>query len=255
MRSMLLASAAALALLAASPALAADDHHDHGNSGGQHGQTRGGGASGGRHDQGTGTQGGHGGGGTGVTNNTTGGGTATTGGTHTRTHAGRGHNSAFDATAGGTTTTGGSTSHHGHTNTGTNNTPPAMTQGSGGRHFRNANGNAIFGIGGHGFQAAPGRHVDHNSAAILQLRANRSASQHFHAGSYRAPHGYAYRRWSYGDVLPALYFTSDYWLSDYNDYGLPYAPPGTLWVRYGDDALLIDRYTGEIITVEYGLFD
>jgi Ni/Co efflux regulator RcnB len=234
MRNMLLASAAALALLVAVPALAApDDHHDHAaGGGGQQAQGHSGGSSGGRHDQnvshgaaGAGTQGGHGGGGAGVTNNAPPGGT-TTG--QTRTHAGRGHNSAFD-----TTTQGG------------------MSAGNGGRH-----GTAIiFGTGGHGFKAAPGRHVDHNSAQIQQLRANRSASRHFHAGSYNGPRGYSYRRWSYGDFLPALYFTNDYWLNDYSDYDLPYAPPGTIWVRYGDDALLVDRYTGEIITVEYGLFD
>ena len=31
-------------------------------------------------------------------------------------------------------------------------------------------------------------------------------------------------------------------------------PPDAVWVRYGDDALLIDRYTGEVIQVEYGVF-
>ena len=31
-------------------------------------------------------------------------------------------------------------------------------------------------------------------------------------------------------------------------------PPGTVWVRYGRDALLIDRYTGEVIQVEYSVF-
>ena len=33
------------------------------------------------------------------------------------------------------------------------------------------------------------------------------------------------------------------------------APPyGAIWVRVGDDALLIDQYTGEIIEVDYGVF-
>ena len=31
-------------------------------------------------------------------------------------------------------------------------------------------------------------------------------------------------------------------------------PPGTVWVRYGNDALLIDRYSGEVIQVVYGIF-
>jgi len=34
------------------------------------------------------------------------------------------------------------------------------------------------------------------------------------------------------------------------------APPdGYVWVRYGDDALLIDEYSGDIIQVEYDVFD
>jgi Ni/Co efflux regulator RcnB len=51
-----------------------------------------------------------------------------------------------------------------------------------------------------------------------------------------------------------VFFAQDYWIYDFGDYGLPYPPPGAVWVRYGPDALLIDRYTGEIIEVIYGLF-
>lgn len=38
------------------------------------------------------------------------------------------------------------------------------------------------------------------------------------------------------------------------DYALPPPPPGAVWVRENDDALLIDQDSGEIITVEYGVF-
>jgi hypothetical protein len=31
-------------------------------------------------------------------------------------------------------------------------------------------------------------------------------------------------------------------------------PPGTVWVRDNTDALLIDRYTGEVIEVDYNVF-
>jgi hypothetical protein len=31
-------------------------------------------------------------------------------------------------------------------------------------------------------------------------------------------------------------------------------PPGTVWVRYGSDAVLIDRDTGEVIRVVYNIF-
>jgi Ni/Co efflux regulator RcnB len=46
----------------------------------------------------------------------------------------------------------------------------------------------------------------------------------------------------------------DYWLTDFYDFGLTPPPPGTVWVRYGDDALLIDEYNGEVIQVAYNVF-
>jgi Ni/Co efflux regulator RcnB len=36
---------------------------------------------------------------------------------------------------------------------------------------------------------------------------------------------------------------------------LPAPPPGCVWVRYGDDALLVDADTGEIVEVVYDLFE
>jgi Ni/Co efflux regulator RcnB len=83
---------------------------------------------------------------------------------------------------------------------------------------------------------------------------NTNAERRFRLGSYERPRGFYYRRWSFGEFLPALFWTQNYWLYDYGDYGLPYPPPGCVWVRYGDDALLIDQYTGEIVEVIYGLF-
>ena len=37
-------------------------------------------------------------------------------------------------------------------------------------------------------------------------------------------------------------------------YGL-FTPPGLIWVRYDDDALLIDQYTGEILQVRYDVLN
>ena len=48
--------------------------------------------------------------------------------------------------------------------------------------------------------------------------------------------------------------TRDYFLLDYIAFGLFAPPPGYVWVRYGDDALLIDTYTGEIVQVRYNMF-
>jgi len=77
---------------------------------------------------------------------------------------------------------------------------------------------------------------------------------HFRGGFYHRPPGFRYRRWSFGDFLPSIYWGSSYWINDFGYYDLMPPPPGTVWVRYGDDALLIDRFTGEVIQVEYGIF-
>jgi len=96
---------------------------------------------------------------------------------------------------------------------------------------------------------AQGRQSDLNS-----MRRNMQATQKFHGGSYRAPQGYQYRHWSYGERLPRGYYTRDYWISDFLMFGL-FAPPSNLvWVRVGDDALLIDRDSGDIVQVRYGVF-
>jgi len=83
---------------------------------------------------------------------------------------------------------------------------------------------------------------------------NVQAPRRFRVAPYRWPGGYGYRRFVFGQYLPSIFFAQDYWLYDYGDYGLPYPPPGTVWVRYGPDALLVDQYTGEIIEAYYGVF-
>jgi Ni/Co efflux regulator RcnB len=70
---------------------------------------------------------------------------------------------------------------------------------------------------------------------------------------YRYPSGWYARSWSFGDVLPFGWFTSSYYLNA-GAYGLPYPPIGCEWVRVGQDAVLVDIWTGRIVTVYYGLF-
>jgi Ni/Co efflux regulator RcnB len=97
-----------------------------------------------------------------------------------------------------------------------------------------------------------GAHV-HNHAFDTMHRAF-TAPQRFRAGAYVRPSGWYYHRWNYGEFLPAFFFSRNYWILDWEDFALDNPPPGTVWVRYGDDALLIDEYTGEVIEVEYGIF-
>jgi len=75
----------------------------------------------------------------------------------------------------------------------------------------------------------------------------------FHVGVYLDPFGYAYQPFSIGYRLPPVYFGQQYWI-DPRMYDLPYPPPGTQWVRYWNDALLVDMYSGEIVDVIQGFF-
>jgi Ni/Co efflux regulator RcnB len=83
---------------------------------------------------------------------------------------------------------------------------------------------------------------------------NFRAERRFRVAPYRRPPGFYSHRWGWGEFLPAPFWVRDYWLIDYFDYGLPPPPFGAIWVRVGDDALLIDRDSGEIIEVDYGVF-
>ena len=80
------------------------------------------------------------------------------------------------------------------------------------------------------------------------------ADHSYHVGPYNAPRGFAYHRWSYGNVLPRVYWGQQYWLGDYWLFGLDVPPVGYEWVRYGPDAVLVDTSNGEVIQVIYGRF-
>ena len=75
----------------------------------------------------------------------------------------------------------------------------------------------------------------------------------FHLPSYRAPHGYGYRRFYRGGLLNRFFFAQDYWF-DAAEYGLPPAYGPYRWVRYFNDALLVNIYTGEVEDVIYDFF-
>jgi Ni/Co efflux regulator RcnB len=80
------------------------------------------------------------------------------------------------------------------------------------------------------------------------------ARQRFSIGFYYAPWGYTTRFWVRGDRLPLSYYGARYVIYDYYDYDL-YAPPyASGWVRVGNDVLLIDMETGEVLDVVADLF-
>jgi hypothetical protein len=75
----------------------------------------------------------------------------------------------------------------------------------------------------------------------------------FRLSVYLDPFGYRYRPYNVGYRLVPAYYSQRYWF-DPGMYGLPYPPPGTQWVRYWDDALLVDVYTGEVVDVIQNFF-
>jgi hypothetical protein len=69
----------------------------------------------------------------------------------------------------------------------------------------------------------------------------------FHLGFYYDPFGWGYSQYQIGWRLWPNYYSSRYWINDPWQYRLPYAPAGYRWIRYWDDALLVDTWTGEVV--------
>jgi Ni/Co efflux regulator RcnB len=83
---------------------------------------------------------------------------------------------------------------------------------------------------------------------------NYQAARNYHIGPYRRPSGWAPHHWGYGQILPRAYWAAPYLIADYWLFALEVPPAGYEWVRDGNDALLIDTNSGEILQVEYGVF-
>ena len=79
-------------------------------------------------------------------------------------------------------------------------------------------------------------------------------SERFRVSIYRPPVGYYHRDWRYGDILPRGWWSPSYYISDWWQYDLPIPPIGYEWVRVGEDAYLIDTFTGRIVQVVYDIF-
>ena len=78
----------------------------------------------------------------------------------------------------------------------------------------------------------------------------------FHLPRYYAPYGwdYGYRRFSIGFSLSEILYSQDYWIDDAEYYRLPPAYGPYRWVRYYNDALLVDIDTGEVVDTVYDIF-
>jgi hypothetical protein len=76
----------------------------------------------------------------------------------------------------------------------------------------------------------------------------------YRLGNYYDPYGWTYRRWTVGYSLWPSYYGSHYWLNDPSMYRLPPVYGPYRWVRYYDDALLVNIYTGHVVDVIYNFF-
>ncbi len=77
----------------------------------------------------------------------------------------------------------------------------------------------------------------------------------YRLGRYYAPYSnYRYSRVNIGFRLGSLFFGSRYWINDPWQYRLPEAYGPYRWVRYYDDALLVNTYSGEVVDVIHSFF-
>ena len=92
---------------------------------------------------------------------------------------------------------------------------------------------------------------DHRYDWRSHRRSHRSL---YNLGNYYDPFGYGYRRFNIGFSLSPGYYSSRYWLNDPWQYRLPPAYGPYRWVRYWNDALLVNVYTGEVVDVIHSFF-
>lgn len=83
-------------------------------------------------------------------------------------------------------------------------------------------------------------------------RSNRNS---FSIGFYYAPYrNYSYSRLSIGYFLDSLFLSNRYWINDPWQYRLPEVYGPYRWVRYYNDVLLVDVYSGEVVDVIHDFF-
>lgn len=77
----------------------------------------------------------------------------------------------------------------------------------------------------------------------------------YRLGRYYAPYrDYRYRRLNIGFSIGSLFYGNRYTINDPWQYRLPPARYPYRWVRYYNDALLVDTRRGRVVDVIYGVF-
>jgi Ni/Co efflux regulator RcnB len=110
------------------------------------------------------------------------------------------------------------------------------------------------GAPGHQGDVRAGVHFDYHSDARFHDYAGVRAGMYFAPGRgyYHVPEQWYGHRWGRGEFLPRFFFSYRIYDPDY--YGLYYPPYGCAWMFVGEDAVLVDLDTGQIVDTVYGIF-
>jgi Ni/Co efflux regulator RcnB len=94
-----------------------------------------------------------------------------------------------------------------------------------------------------------------SSDGYAKYRRTITSTKHYDDGAFSGPSGYVYSRYELGAMVPAELRSDDNLVLDsYSTYDLKAPPHGLTWIRVGDDAMLVDRKTGEVVETDYDLF-
>ena len=87
-------------------------------------------------------------------------------------------------------------------------------------------------------------------------RSYRNSHRHYYRlGRYHSPYNHhRYSRPNIGFTLNSLFFGQNYWVSDPWRYRLPDVYGPYRWVRYYDDVLLVNVYSGQVMDVIHDFF-
>lgn len=126
-------------------------------------------------------------------------------------------------------------------------------RGNAGRNWNEGRGYDNRGYNGGGAAWNRGWRNDNRYDWSRNRQLNRGA---YNLPRYYAPSGWGqgYRRFSVGVSLSSILFNQNYWIDDPYTYRLPEAYGPYRWVRYYDDALLVDIRSGQVIDTVYDIF-
>ena len=102
----------------------------------------------------------------------------------------------------------------------------------------------------HALRASDRGRVAYNPSVYRQQF---TATRRFQYSGPGYPGGWYARSWSYGNVLPVGWYAPQFYLN-YGLYGLLGPPIGCEWVREGPDAVLVNIYTGQVLSVDRCVF-